>query len=234
MRHTKGDLTLLETCANPPVLHRRYWQPNDAQQNNHEAIVHHLCIMTLDDRLYLAPIGSNPKRILDVGTSYLRLSRTRPPQIVDLAPGTGTGIWATDIADKFPHAQVIGTDLSPVGPGMQPDNVTFEIDDCCSEWVYPDDHFDFIHIRGLFGSIADWPRLYREAFRHVRPGGYIEQIEWSVHNRSSDGTLSPNAVLARWSHNAIRTGTMTGKTFESVHRRAEANGRHLLILLHYL
>ncbi|KAK6384002.1 hypothetical protein LTR65_009935 [Meristemomyces frigidus] len=171
-----------------------YWAPNDAQQNNHEAIVHHLCILTLNDRLYLAPIGSNPKRILDLGT--------------------GTGIWATDIADKFPDAQVIGTDLSPVGPGMQPDNVTFEIDDCCSEWVYPDHHFDLVHIRGLFGSIADWPQLYKEAFRHLRPGGYIEQVEWSVHNRSSDGTLSHNTVLARWSQHAIRTGTMTGKTFE--------------------
>jgi len=95
-----------------------YWQPNDEQQNNHEAIVfvtcprslsraiiaadntttssHHLCIMTLQDRLYLAPISSNPRRILDIGT--------------------GTGIWATDMADKFPDAHVIGTDLSPVAP----------------------------------------------------------------------------------------------------------------------
>ena len=136
--------------------------------------------------------------------------------------GTGTGIWATDIADKFPDAQVIGTDLSPIAPGsMQPDNVTFEIDDCCSEWVYPDDHFDLVHIRGLFGSIADWPKLYREAFRHLRPGGYIEQVEWSVHNRSSDGTLSPNSVLARWSQYAVRTGTMTGKTFEIAENMAD-------------
>lgn len=128
--------------------------------------------------------------------------------------GTGTGTWATDVGDQFPGAQVIGTDLSPVPPGMQPDNVTFEIDDCCSEWIYPDNHFDLVHIRGLFGSIADWPQLYKEAFRHIRPGGYIEQMEWSVHNRSSDGTLSPDAVLARWSQNAIRAGTITGKTFE--------------------
>jgi len=150
--------------------------------------------MTLQDRLYLAPIGSNPKRVLDIGT--------------------GTGIWVTDMADKFPNAQVIGTDLSPVAPGMQPDNASFEIDDCCSEWVYPDSHFDFIHMRGLFGSIADWPQLYKQSFRHLRPGGHIEQIEWSVHNRSSDGTLSPHTVLARWGQNAVQAGILTGKTFE--------------------
>ena len=97
---------------------------------------------------------------------------------------------------------------------MQPSNVTFEIDDCASAWVYPDNHFNFIHIRGLFGSIADWPSLYREALKHLRPGGYIEQVEWSVHNRSQDGTLSPNATLARWSKYGVEAGTIIGKTFE--------------------
>ncbi|RMY76253.1 hypothetical protein D0863_02088 [Hortaea werneckii] len=171
-----------------------YWQPNDSKKNDHQAIVHHICLLTLNDQLYLAPIGSDPKRILDLGT--------------------GAGIWATDMADRFPTAQVIGTDLSPVPPGMQPHNVTFEIDDCCSEWVFPNDHFDFVHIRGLFGSVADWPKLYREAYRHLRPGAYIEQVEWSVHNRSGNGTLSPNHTLAKFSQNAIQAGTMTGKTFE--------------------
>lgn len=120
----------------------------------------------------------------------------------------------SDMADKFPNAQVIGTDLSPVAPSMQPNNVSFEIDDCCSAWIWPKDHFDFVHIRGLFGSIADWPKLYKECYKHLQPGGYIEQVEWSVHNRSADGTLSPNAVLFQWSQHAVQVGTMTGKTFE--------------------
>ncbi|GAB7363179.1 hypothetical protein MBLNU230_g3462t2 [Neophaeotheca triangularis] len=171
-----------------------YWQPNDAQQNNHEGIVHHLCILTLRDRLFLAPITDDPKHILDIGT--------------------GTAIWAMDAADKFPSAQVIGTDLSPLQPGMQPDNFTFEIDDCQSAWVYPENHFDFIHIRGLFGSISDWPALYRNIYTHLRPGAYIEQIEWSVHNRSSDGLLVRDGVLGQWSTTAIEVGRLTGKTFE--------------------
>ncbi|KXL43341.1 hypothetical protein M433DRAFT_158794 [Acidomyces richmondensis BFW] len=172
-----------------------YWQPNDAQQNNHEAILHHMCLLTLQDRLYLSPLPASPRHILDVGT--------------------GTGIWATDMADLFPSAHVIGTDLSPVAPGMQPDNVTFEVDDATAEWVqYPPDHFDFVHVRGLFGSIADWPHLYQQAYVHLRPGGYIEQLEWSVHNRSPDSTLSPSSVLAKWSQIAVQIGTLTGKTFE--------------------
>lgn len=149
--------------------------------------------MTLNDRLFLSPI-EEPKRILDLGT--------------------GTGIWATDIADRFPDAEVIGTDLSPVQPGMQPDNCRFEIDDCCSEWVYEENYFDFIHIRGLFGSVHDWQALYKQIYSHLQPGGYIEQVEWSIHNRSADATLAPNATLARWSQNALEIARMTGKTFE--------------------
>lgn len=42
----------------------------------------------------------------------------------------------------------------------------------------------------------------------------MEQVEWSIHNRSADGTLSPNATLARWSQNALAIAQKSGKTFE--------------------
>ena len=54
---------------------------------------HELYLALLDGRLYLAPID-DPQKILDIGT--------------------GTGVWATDMAERFPKAEVIGTDLSPV------------------------------------------------------------------------------------------------------------------------
>ena len=37
-----------------------------------------------------------------------------PHKILDL--GTGTGLWALEAADKYPTAEVIGTDLSPTQP----------------------------------------------------------------------------------------------------------------------
>lgn len=46
-------------------------------------------------QLHLAPLNS-PQKILDLGT--------------------GTGLWAMDAADKYPSAEVIGTDLSPTQP----------------------------------------------------------------------------------------------------------------------
>lgn len=149
--------------------------------------------MTLQDRLFLAPV-KDPSHVLDLGT--------------------GTGMWAIDMADKFPEADILGVDLSPVGPGMRPDNVRFEVDDICSPWVHPENHFDFIHARALLGSVADWPELYRQAFRHMTPGGFIEHMEWSAHIRSVDGTLSTIPVLRQWLDDKIEVGARTGKTWE--------------------
>lgn len=96
--------------------------------------------------------------------------------------GTGTGIWAIgkiasdtvmlliclisipDFADEYPKTTVLGTDLSPIQPSMVPPNCIFEVDDARDEWTYPNDYFDFIHIRSLFGSIGDWPELYKQAY----------------------------------------------------------------------
>lgn len=86
-----------------------------------------------------------------------------------------------------PSATVIGTDLSPIQPGFVPPNVKFEIDDCCDEWIYKKP-FDFVHMRGLYGSVVDWHGLYTQALQHLNPGGYIEQVEASAVVKSDDGT----------------------------------------------
>lgn len=138
-----------------------------------------------------------------------------PPLLPFPFPTTNPQQNSRDMADRFPDAQVTGTDLSPVAPSMQPANISFEVDDCCSPWVYPRDHFDLIHIRGLFGSIADWPTLYRECFAHLAPGGYLEQMDWSVHIHSADAApLHANSTLARWGAHFVDVGERVGKTFE--------------------
>lgn len=76
-------------------------------------------------------------------------------------------IFGSDFAEAYPNTAIIGTDLSPIQPDTTPPNLSFEIDDCCSEWVYPKNHFDFIHIRALYGSVADWPKFYRECLEYV-------------------------------------------------------------------
>ncbi|PMD59828.1 uncharacterized protein K444DRAFT_612901 [Hyaloscypha bicolor E] len=51
-------------------------------------------LMLCNGGLHFAPIRENPQNIVDLGT--------------------GTGIWALDIADKYPSALVVGVNLSPI------------------------------------------------------------------------------------------------------------------------
>lgn len=115
--------------------------------------------LTLGGELHLAPIKA-PREILDVGT--------------------GTGIWAIQMADKFPEAQVTGTDLSPIQPDLVPENCVFEIDDNSLDWTWEDNQLDYVHVREMMGSIKDWDLFCSEALRCIAPGGYIEIMEHST------------------------------------------------------
>ena len=46
-----------------------------------------------------------------------------------------------------------------------PDNVHFEIDDLESKWMYKEDSFDYIHSRYMIGSVSDWRRMARRAYK---------------------------------------------------------------------
>jgi ubiquinone/menaquinone biosynthesis C-methylase UbiE len=62
---------------------------------------HEMMRLLWNDKLHESPLDK-PHRILDIGT--------------------GTGIWAIDMADQYPMAEVIGTDLSPIQPQWVPAN----------------------------------------------------------------------------------------------------------------
>ncbi|KAK8429157.1 S-adenosyl-L-methionine-dependent methyltransferase [Phyllosticta citricarpa] len=172
-----------------------YYQPNDERQAEAGSIENHLWLLTLNDALFLAPLA-DPQRVLDVGT--------------------GTGLWAIDMADRYPACEVLGTDLSPPPQiPFAPPNMRFETDDCSSEWTHPEASFDLIHVRALLGSVADWPRFYRECRRHLRPrGGFIEQLEFGVHVCCASPTADAEVLdlLALFHRCVAEAGERMGKT----------------------
>lgn len=127
-----------------------------------------------------------------------------------------TGIWAIDFAEAYPSAEVIGTDLSPIQPTFVPPNARFEIDDATDEWTWKENFFDYIHIRMLYGSIDDWPRLYKQAYDHLQPGGWIEQLEIPVEFKTDDGSADENHIITRWGKWFLKTGDISGRTFRII------------------
>lgn len=119
----------------------------------------------------------------------------------------------SDFADEYPSAEVIGTDLSPIQPEFIPPNVRFEIDDASDEWTFPDNFFDLIHVRSMYGAFSDWPAFYRSVLQHLKPGGWFDQLEMSIQFRSHDGTVTDDHVLNVWSKTFIEAGERFGKTF---------------------
>ncbi|CRK37333.1 Secondary metabolism regulator LAE1 like protein [Verticillium longisporum] len=173
-----------------------YWGPNDDKQNEHLDINHEMLLMAMDNRLHVAPISGTPQRVLDVGT--------------------GTGIWAIDFADQYPSAEVIGTDLSPIQPAWVPSNCRFELDDAQLPWTFPDNHFDYIHMRLLMGAIKDWPFLYSEVYRCLKPGGWFEHMDYDPHIYSDDGSLSPTSAWNDYGGFFIKAGEKLGRTFNII------------------
>ncbi|KAL3422992.1 methyltransferase domain-containing protein [Phlyctema vagabunda] len=160
----------------------KYFLPNDEQESDRLDLFHHLLTLRCDDKLHWAPIGSNPQRILDLGT--------------------GTGIWAIEMGDAYPSAEIIGNDLSPIQPSLVPPNVKFEVDDIENTWLFSAP-FDYIHCRYLAGSLMDWPKLMEQAFENTKPGGWVEFHDFDMKFYSTDGTFVENSAPDVWTREIV-------------------------------
>ncbi|KAL3458002.1 S-adenosyl-L-methionine-dependent methyltransferase [Aspergillus heterothallicus] len=137
-----------------------YFMPNDEAEQTRLNITHQICLILFDGKLTNVPLAKQSPRILDIGT--------------------GTGDWAIEISAEYPGATIIATDIgvfdNGLGSTIELPNVSFQLDDARDEWTYHEP-FDLIHLRGLAGAFSDWSSLYKQAFRHLTPGGYIEIVD---------------------------------------------------------
>lgn len=119
------------------------------------------------------------------------------------------------MADEFPSAEVIGIDITPTQPGWVPPNLRFEIEDAQLDWTFEPDSFDYIHIRTLHGAITDWPKLYDEIFKALKPGGWFEHTEPDIEMRSDNPEVEVGEehVFKQWAQLFYSVGEITGRTF---------------------
>lgn len=161
-----------------------YNLPVDTEEVNRLDFQHFLLRYAFQG-LYAAPIGQQTASILDVGS--------------------GTGRWAIEMAQLFPHARVVGMDVKPpavderAGTGgaldLRPPNYSFAPGNLLEGLPVPDGSFDFVHMRLLFSAIPHdrWPYVAQELARVTRPGGWVESVEATALERGG-----PNVDLL-WS-----------------------------------
>ncbi|KAG4034392.1 hypothetical protein MFRU_003g03580 [Monilinia fructicola] len=139
-----------------------YYMPIDEEELDRLRIIHQIYLQIFDNELTTVPLHS-PTRILDIGT--------------------GTGDWAMGMGDLWPSAEIIGTDIAKIQPTAVPLNVFFEIDDAEEEggWTWPPNEFDLVHLRNMAGAFSDWDHIYSEAYIHLKPGGWIEIMDFDDH-----------------------------------------------------
>ncbi|KAK3323871.1 S-adenosyl-L-methionine-dependent methyltransferase [Cercophora scortea] len=155
----------------------RYPIPNDDLEQNREDMRHASMLETTDGKLFFAPIGDNPGKIIDIGT--------------------GTGIWAIEMGDLFPSAEILGLDLSPIQPTWVPPNVRFIVDDIEDEWA-SGSGWDYAHFRNMAVILRDLQKAVNQTFRHLKPGGWIEfQETWGM-PFCEDGTMPSDDIMVRY------------------------------------
>lgn len=188
--------------------------PNDNKSANNEAIAHTMFLKLFNDRPYTAPI-EEPRNIIDLGT--------------------GTGLWASLVADWFdgenhPLAAVKGVDLAPQQDSSLQPNLEFEVDDITKDWA---SHtlYDLVHIRLLWGVIDDWRKVYAECFkyvslvaswfiaqdrcRHMNSGGYLQFADVDFTPRCDDGTMAEDNVWREWQQTAHSFAEISQRRFFS-------------------
>lgn len=132
--------------------------------------------------------------------SHVLAPLSHPPQsVLDVA--CGTGLWARDVARTYPQARVTGFDINHQqfdrsleegswrGDDLLPSNCSFMQADALHPFPYPDDSFDYTHLR-FFSPFASATRvmpLLGEMLRVTRPGGWIEVVDASQFTANEPG-----------------------------------------------
>ncbi|TFK48526.1 S-adenosyl-L-methionine-dependent methyltransferase [Heliocybe sulcata] len=122
---------------------------------------HRVLVRALGDRLVVAPVNlKSSDHVLDCGT--------------------GSGIWALNLAKEMPDVRIQGIDIEPrLFPSDKPDNTQFAVATATSlpkDW---ENEFSLVNQRLLIAALksSEWPVVLGEIHRCLAPGGWVQLLE---------------------------------------------------------
>ncbi|KAI8974720.1 S-adenosyl-L-methionine-dependent methyltransferase [Pilobolus umbonatus] len=109
-----------------------------------------------------------------------------------LDAGCGPGVWTFDMAETYPESKFTGVDISFVFPEtVEQTNVELQVCNITKEMPFEDESFDYIHQRLLLFALSrnDFLESLKNAYRLLKPGGYIEMVEPNMKSFHNIGPL---------------------------------------------
>ncbi|KAG8857336.1 hypothetical protein FRB96_005823 [Tulasnella sp. 330] len=128
--------------------------PADSEEMARLDLMHKILTMALDS-LYACPEIVQPLLAPRDGLA---------PGVLDL--GSGSGVWAREMAEEFQFAEVLGIDV-------QPPPAEFEVDDMNLSISHYAHCFDVVHCRAIDFYVTDYPKFLYEIARVLRPNGVV-------------------------------------------------------------
>ncbi|KAI8638062.1 S-adenosyl-L-methionine-dependent methyltransferase [Parasitella parasitica] len=156
------------------VANSAYWFPNDNEEMD-RLVGQHFALKTL--------FGGN------ISNTILRGIDMENSNTVVLDLGCGPGTWLMDVATEYPSSQFIGVDMCDVFPNnIRPPNVSFQKGNALERLPFSDGTFDFVNIRLFIIALKgeEWPIVIQEAYRILKPGGYIQVVECGMLERGNE------------------------------------------------
>ena len=123
--------------------------------------------------------------------------------------GCGPGGWILEVAQAYPQMKLYGIDISSTLINhareraeelqLSKERVEFLVMDALMVLEFPDNYFDLVNFRfGVsFMRKWDWPKMFSEMHRVVKPKGIVRIVEFGMDIESSSTALSTFYSLFR-------------------------------------